>query len=291
MGEASGQTIAVLGTGYMGAGMAGNLIKAGFDVRVWNRTRDKAEPLGEQGATVADSAAEAARDATFLLTMLSDVDALADVVQGGPLEAGPEIWIQTSTIGLDGTQRMAELAERHGVTFVDAPVSGTRQPAEKGELRILASGPDEALDRCQGVFHAIGSRTLRLGEAGQGSRVKLATNLWVLTLVEGMAESLALAQGLGVEPARLLEAIADGPLELPFAQNKAKAMLEGDFEPAFPLRLAAKDAELMSAVADGLDLPLMDGVTTALSEAVRAGHGDLDLAATFLVRSPDHDPD
>jgi 3-hydroxyisobutyrate dehydrogenase len=284
MAEASGQTIAVLGTGYMGAGIAGNLIRAGFDVRVWNRTREKAEPLGEQGAAVADSAAEAARGATFLLTMLSDADALAEVV-GGPLEAGPEIWIQTSTIGLEGTRRMAELAEEHGVTFVDAPVLGTRQPAEKGELRILASGPAEALDRCQAVFDAIGSRTLRLGEAGQGSRLKLATNLWVLTIVEGLAESLALAQGLGVEPARVLEAIADGPLDLPYAQNKAKAMLERDFEPAFPLRLAAKDAELMAAAADGLDLPLMEGVAAALSEAVRAGHGDLDVAATFLARA------
>jgi 3-hydroxyisobutyrate dehydrogenase len=288
MTDGDRDTIAVLGTGIMGGGIARNLIAAGFPVRVWNRSREKAEPLVAAGAETAESPAEAAVGADIVLTMLSDADALVEVMSDGPLEAGPRVWVQMSTVGLEGTERLAELAAEHDVAFVDAPVLGTRQPAEEGQLRVLASGPDEALDRCQPLFDAVGSRTFRLGPAGQGSRTKLVTNLWVLTLVEGVAEALALAEGLGVDPTTFLDTIADGPLDSPYAKTKAKAMIEREFPTSFPLRWASKDADLIRAAAaeTGLELPLAEGVADALARGVHAGHGDEDMAATFLASTP-----
>jgi 3-hydroxyisobutyrate dehydrogenase len=288
MADSDRDAIAVLGTGIMGSGIARNLLAAGFPVRVWNRSREKAEPLAAAGAEIAPSPAEAAVDADILVTMLSDADSLADVMSDGPLEAGPSVWVQMSTVGVEGTERLSRLAAEHEVAFVDAPVLGTRQPAEEGQLRVLASGPDEALDRCQPLFDAVGSKTLRLGPAGQGSRLKLVTNVWVLTLAEGVAEALALAEGLGADPATFLDAIADGPLDSPYAKTKAKAMIEREFPPSFPLRWASKDAELIRAAAGsaGLELPLVEGIAEALARGVQAGHGDEDLAATFLASAP-----
>jgi len=143
-----GETIALLGTGTMGAAMGRNLLGAGFAVRAWNRTAAKARPLAEAGASVAASPAEAASGAGILLTMLADGQAVEATVAGpsGALEVLGDgaLWVQSSTVGADDTERLAELAREHGVGFVDAPVLGTKQPAEKGELTVLASGPEEA---------------------------------------------------------------------------------------------------------------------------------------------------
>jgi 3-hydroxyisobutyrate dehydrogenase len=271
----------------MGTGIAHSLLRAGLPVRAFNRTRDRAEPLAADGATVADSAAEATRGADVMLTMLPDADVVAEVA-GDALEARPEIWMQTSTVGVEGAVRLAHLAEEHGVTFVDAPVLGTREPAEQGQLRVLASGPDDALDRLQPVFDAIASRTLRVGPAGAGSRLKLVTNSWVLAIVEAVAEGFALAEGLEVAPRQFLEAISDGPLDCPYVHMKAEPMLERDFSDVmFPLGMASKDARLMSeaARAAGLDLPLIEALKTALDRA-ESDHGDEDVAATYLTLSP-----
>ena len=169
-------TVAVLGTGTIGEPIARNLARAGFDVRAWNRTREKAEPLAEHGAMVCDDAAEAARGAEIVLTVLADAEATAETVEEIVFADGA-VWVQMATVGLDGAERLAELAEEKGVAFVDAPVLGTRQPAEEGELVVLASGPDEALDRCAPVFDAIGQSTRRVGPAPNGSKLKMVTNL------------------------------------------------------------------------------------------------------------------
>lgn len=157
---AGDNVIAVLGTGIMGAAMARNLISAGMEVRAWNRSREKAEPLAESGAKVADSPAEAAEGAGFVLTMLANADAVAEPVGGedGALSALPDdgVWLQMSTVGLEGHERLARVAEEHDVAYVDAPVLGTRQPAEQGQLIVLASGPEEVRGRCEPVFDAVG---------------------------------------------------------------------------------------------------------------------------------------
>ncbi|HYZ81886.1 MAG TPA: NAD(P)-dependent oxidoreductase, partial [Solirubrobacteraceae bacterium] len=222
------QTVAVLGAGsVMGFAMARNIARGGVEVRAWNRSREKAEPLTEDGAQVYGSPAEAAQGADIILTMVADADAVISCMDGADGALGADyaddaIWLQMSTIGIEGTERCAELARDTGVEFVDAPVLGTKQPAEEGKLIVLASGPDRVRDRVQPLFDLIGQRTMWVGGAGAGTRLKLATNSWVLTVVEGAAESLALAEGLGVDPQLVLEALSGGPLDLPYLQMKGK---------------------------------------------------------------------
>src|SRR6476646_7914176 len=172
-------TIAALGTGVMGAPMARNLARAGHDVRAWNRSPEKAAALADDGVDVRDDAAAAAAGADVVLTMLADADAVLDVARRARLAKG-QIWWQASTIGIDGTEQCAALAQETGATLVDAPVLGTRIPAEDGKLVILASGPDAALDACAPLFDAVGQRTMRIGPAGTATRLKLAVNPWVL---------------------------------------------------------------------------------------------------------------
>jgi 3-hydroxyisobutyrate dehydrogenase len=280
------QTVAVLGAGgTMGRAMARNIHEAGMPVRAWNRTRANAEPLAADGITVVDSPAEAVDGAKLILTMLSDGDAVLEIAREVLPAARPDaIWLQMSTIGHDATDRCIEAAEAAEITFVDAPVLGTKQPAEEGKLVVLASGPEEARDDVQPVFDAVGQRTLWVGEAGSGSRLKVAVNVWIVALVEGAAETLALAEGMGLDPQLVLDAVAGGPLDLPYLQIKAKMMLERSFEPSFRLELAAKDARLAAKAAEdaGLDLPLVETVAQRLAAAAEE-HGDEDLAATYLA--------
>jgi 3-hydroxyisobutyrate dehydrogenase len=279
----SGTAVAVLGTGIMGAPMARNLCEAGLAVRVWNRTPEKARSLGYAGAVVADSPAEAADGADVLLTMLTDADAVLETA--GQALSGGMTWLQMSTVGLEGTERCAALAAERGATFLDAPVLGTKEPAEQGKLIVLASGPEAQRKRVAPVLDALGTRTLWLGEAGAGTRLKLVANQWVFAIVEGLAETLALAEALGVPPQSFLEAIAGGPLDAGYAQAKGRMMIERDFDPSFPLRHAAKDARLIAGAAERheLDAPLVDTIARRLREGVERGHGELDMSATFLT--------
>ena len=286
------ETIAVLGAGgTMGGPMARNLARSGCSVRAWNRSAEKVQALADDGAELCATPAEAATGATVILTMLSDADAVLDVMDGpsGALEGSDAgaVWLQMSTIGIDATDRCAELAERHGLRFVDAPVLGTKQPAERGELVILASGPDDLRERLAPIFDVVGKRTLWLGAAGAGTRLKVAVNAWILTVVEGAAETLALAEGLGLDPSLVLDAVSGGPLDLPYLQMKGKAMIERNFEPSFRLALAAKDAALVEEAATryGLDLPLVETIRRRLEAGARE-HGDEDVAATFLTAAP-----
>jgi 3-hydroxyisobutyrate dehydrogenase len=284
-------TIAVLGTGIMGAGMARNLLAAGMEVRAWNRTREKAEPLADDGAKVADSPAEAAEGADFVLTMLSDADAVAEAVdEGGALSALADggVWLQMSTVGIEGSERIAGIADEHGVAYVDAPVLGTKQPAEQGQLIVLASGPEEVRERCEPVFEAIGSKTLWIGSAGAGSRLKLVTNSWIVGLLGALAETVALARSLDVDPARFLEVIEGGPLGLPYAQMKGQMMIEEEFPTSFSANLARKDAGLVLAAAEanGLRLPLAEAAAAHFDEAINAGHGEEDMAAIYQAAKP-----
>jgi 3-hydroxyisobutyrate dehydrogenase len=282
-------SIAVLGTGTMGLPIARNLARAGLYVSAWDRTPERVAPLRDEGVTVAPDPADAVRGRDALLTMLSDADAVTSVAeQALPAARDDTIWIQLSTIGLAGTERCVALADQHGVALVDSPVLGTKGPAEQGQLTVLASGPEQALDRCAAVFDAIGQRTLRAGPTGAGTRLKLVANEWIVALVESAAESLALAEGLGVDPRMFLQAIEGGPLDLPYLHAKADMMLKRSFEPPqFSLRLAAKDAALVveAAEREGLDLPVARAIAQRLAEGAQE-HGDEDLAATFRTSAP-----
>ncbi|HUA03417.1 MAG TPA: NAD(P)-dependent oxidoreductase [Solirubrobacteraceae bacterium] len=284
---ATNEKIAVLGAGgTMGFAMARNLARAGFEVRAWNRSREKAEPLAEDGATVAASPADAADGADVILTMLADADAVLDSIESvfDNADGADLVWLQMSTIGEDGTERCAQLAAQRGVTFVDAPVLGTKQPAETGDLVILASGPAAMREHLEPIFDAIGKRSMWVGEAGAATRLKLATNTWIVAVVEGVAETVALAEGLGLDPRLVLEAVKGGPLDLPYLQMKGNAIIERNFEPSFKLALAAKDAALVedSARRHDLDLPLVSAIRKRLEQG-KAEHGQKDMSATYLT--------
>jgi 3-hydroxyisobutyrate dehydrogenase len=285
--------VAVLGTGIMGAAMARNLLAAGMEVRVWNRSREKAEPLADDGAKVADSPAEAAEGAGIVLTMLADADAVAEAVSGedGALSALPDdgVWLQMSTVGIKGHEKLARIADEYGVTYVDAPVLGTKEPAEQGQLIVLASGPEEVRDRCEPIFDAVGSKTLWLGPAGTGSRLKLVTNNWITGLLSVLAETISLAEALDVDPSQFLEVIKGGPLDVPYAQMKGQMMIEEEFPTSFSAKLARKDIGLVleAAEASGLRLPLTEAAATHFDAAINAGHGEEDMAAIYEAAKSD----
>lgn len=276
--------IAFLGTGTMGAPMARNARAAGLEVRAWNRSRKRAEPLTGDGIEVAGSPAEAVAGADLVVTMLADGDAVTGALEdGGALGAMPEgaLLVQCSTVGIAATEAIAALCEDHAVGLVDAPVLGTKAPAEQGELVVLASGPDGAGERCEALFDAIGSRTVWLGEAGAGTRMKLVLNGWLLSLTTALGEAVALAEGLDLDPAAFLDVIRDGPLGLPYADLKGKAMIERSYEPSFGLSLAAKDAGLVleAAARHDVELAVAATVEQRYRAAQAAGLGEQDMAA------------
>jgi 3-hydroxyisobutyrate dehydrogenase len=260
--------------------MARNIVEAGIPLTVWNRPPDKAAGLG---ADVASSPGDAVRGAGIVITVLSDAEVVEDVIRRAAPEAGT-IWLQQATVGVAGCERLAAVAEELGVVYVDAPVLGTKGPAEAGQLTVLASGPDSAREAVTPVLDAIGARTLWLGAAGAGSRLKLVMNSWVLTIVEGVAESLTLARALGLDPQQFLDVVEGGALDAPYVQAKGDAMLRGDLDPQFPLWGAAKDAGLIeeAAAGAGVDLAIISAARRHFERAMADGHGDLDMVATYL---------
>ncbi|MET9874291.1 NAD(P)-dependent oxidoreductase [Actinacidiphila glaucinigra] len=280
---------AVLGTGIMGAAMARNLVKAGLDVRVWNRTKEKAEPLGKDGARVAGTPAEAVDGADVVLTILHDADsALETMRQAAPALRKGAVWAQCTTAGVGALGAFAQFAREHGVVFLDSPVLGTRQPAENGQLLVLAAGPQEARQAVAPVFDAIGSRTVWVGEdaaEGAASRLKLVVNSWVLTVTHGTAEALALAKGLGVDAADFLQAVSGGTLDMGYLQAKAASILAGDFTPSFAVHTAEKDARLIVEAGEsvGVRLDVAAAGAERFRRAAELGHGEEDMAASYFA--------
>jgi 3-hydroxyisobutyrate dehydrogenase len=281
-------SVAVLGTGIMGGPMALNIAAAGLDTRAWNRTREKCEPLGQHGVTVADTPADAVSGADIVVTMLAEGTAVEEVMtEGGALAAMGDgaLWIQASTVGIEATERLAALAEQRGVTFVDSPVLGTKKPAEDGVLTVLASGPDDAHDACAPVFEAIGARILWVGEAGSGSRLKLVVNNWLVSLLADLAETIVFAQAIGVDPGQFLDAIEGSAVGPAYARLKGEQMIKESFPTSFPLELALKDANLVLDAAErhGVELALTEATAARFEQAVELGHGDEDMAAVYYA--------
>jgi 3-hydroxyisobutyrate dehydrogenase len=280
--------IAFLGTGRMGGPMAANLARAGFDVRVWDRTASHAAALTADGASAAASPAAAVAGAGLLITMLADGPATEQLLSGpdGFGAGGPGlIWVQMGTVGEQWTARLADAAAAHGLVFADAPVSGSEGPARAGQLTILASGPDWLRDVLAPVFGALGRATVWLGPAGNGTKAKLVLNNWLAALAETTAENLAFARQLGLDPAVIVDLLESNPLGAPWAVQKARTMLAGDFAPAFALKHALKDAELaaQAAQASGASLALTDALLPRWRHAASAGHADEDVAAIYTA--------
>lgn len=276
-------TVAVLGTGTMGAGMARSCRRAGLEVRAWNRTRDRAQPLADDGVTVCATPAEAVRGADVVVVMLFDEDAVLEVVdQAAGSGGGGAVWLQSATVGPDGAARVEAAARRHGLSVLDAPVLGTRAPAESGSLVYLLSGDPDLVERARPALEAMSSRTVVAGdEPGAASALKLACNAWVASLNAAVGQSVALARGLGLDPQLFLDAIEGGPLDAGYAHAKGAAMMAGDYDPSFALDGVRKDLALIAgaARAAGVEPSLVEAVDALYAEASRRGHGGDDMAA------------
>lgn len=278
--------VTVLGTGIMGGAMSGCLLRAGMNVTVWDRTATRTQALAGQGASVAGSPSEAVSGADFVVTMLADGAAVEEVMvsPGDGLAAmkADSVFVQMGTIGVAATERLADRAKRHQVIYVDAPVSGTREPAERGELLILASGPEEVRDRCAAVFDVLGSRTMWLGGVGAGTRTKLALNHWLCTVIAGLADTLALAEALGLDVGTTAELLG-GRMAPPFALPKLEQMVADEYPLAFPLRYAHKDLALLIEAAGqaGGRVDLATEVASRYASAMDLGLGDEDYAAVY----------
>jgi 3-hydroxyisobutyrate dehydrogenase len=282
-------TVAVLGTGIMGAGMARNLSAAGHDVRAWNRTAARAEPLAADGVRVVTDPAQAVRGADAVVTMLLDGPATRAVVES-VADALPRgaVWLQTGTVGPDAQAALAAYAAERGLLFVDAPVLGTRPVADAGQLTVLAAGPDAARPVADTVFDAVGGNTIWLpGDAADGpaSRLKLVINNWVLALTAATGETLALAKALGVDPERFFEAIDGGALDNQYLRMKSAAILGGDFTPNFTVEGAAKDLRLIVAAGEaaGARLDLAAAGATRFQRAADQGHAAQDMSASYFA--------
>lgn len=275
--------VSVLGTGAMGAGVAGSLLREGHAVTVWNRSADKAAPLGDRGATVADDPGAAAAEAEVVLLTLFDTDAVVDVLEAAAGEAPTDaVWVQCSTIGVAGTETVVQLAGKYGITLVEAMMLGTKAPAEQGTLTMLAAGPADVLERIDPVLDAIGAKTVRAGDhVGAGTALKLAANAWIASITAATGQSLALARSLGLDPALFLEAIDGSASDSAYAHTKGKSIIDGSFPAQFALDGLRKDIGLITdaARATGVSTVVLDALGRIYADASAAGHGGDDIAA------------
>jgi len=275
--------VAVLGLGIMGAGVARTLMREGFEVTVWNRSLDKAKPLGDDGATVASSASEAVLDADAIVSILFDGDAVLEVLADAAGHVRSDaVWVQASTIGLDATKRVVAAAEQAGVRLVEAMMLGTKVPAEKGTLVMLAAGDDDLLAVVQPVLDAMGSKTVRAGgSVGQGTALKLAANAWIGSITAATAQSLAIAEHLGLDQSLFLEAIAGGQSDSQYAHVKGASMIAGEYPASFALDGLRKDLGLIDdAIAGGeVDARMLQALIGVYATASERGHGSDDIAS------------
>jgi 3-hydroxyisobutyrate dehydrogenase len=287
---ASQPSVALLGTGIMGTGMARNMLRAGIPLRVWNRARSRAEPLEAEGAAVCSDPADAVRGADIIVTMLSDGPAVFEVMTAaGPGLTAGQIWVQAATVGLAWLDELAEFGRDRALVLIDAPVLGTRKPAADGQLTVLAGGPDGASDsireRVRPVFDAVGRRTVWLDEVGAATRLKLVANSWITALNVAVGETVALAQALDVAPEAFLEAVRGGLADSPYLHMKARAIIDDDYTPSFSVAMAGKDARLIkdAGEAAGLRMDVAAAATERFARAIALGHSEDDMAAAYFA--------
>jgi len=282
------EPVAVLGIGAMGHGMAASALRAGIPTIVWNRRMEAARDLAELGAEVAETAADAARRAAVVVTMVTDADAIISVAQDQGMLAALEpgaVWAQMSTIGVAGIDRVAAMAgsERPDVMLLDAPVSGSKDPAERGQLTIFASGPDEARARVAPLFDALGQRTIWVGEVGAGTRLKLVNNTWLAFATEAVTTSVALARRLGIDTETVVDALGGSPLVSTWQSAKLQRIAHGEFSAQFALSLALKDVHLALQAVGSDQFAALDCLAGEWQHAVDQGLGEQDL--TVVTRA------
>jgi 3-hydroxyisobutyrate dehydrogenase len=280
--------VGILGIGLMGSAMAGRLLDQGLAVIAWDRNPEHARALEDRGATPAAEPAEVLRGAGVVITMLPTAEVILDVVEPLLEDWPPEtIWLQMSSVGAAEADQLTTVADAHAVTIVDAPVSGSTHPAEEGQLTILASGPDSAQTVLEPVFAALASRVMWVGQAGMGSRLKLATNHWMISAVAALAESMHLCDAMGLDQQHFVDLLDGGPLGSAYAIQKLDEMQRHEYPAGFPVRLALKDLELVREVeqSSGATMPLLDVVHERFA-AASVNFADDDLGAIYEVDMP-----
>jgi 3-hydroxyisobutyrate dehydrogenase len=278
-------TVAVLGAGALGAAMAARLGETGHRVKLWNRTPDRARAIANAstGVTAVADLSEAVKQSPVVLTVLRDGDAVAEVMNTAidGLDARA-VWVQASTIGPGSARMLGELARTHAVAFLDAPVSGSTGPARNGTLVWLTSGSREAFELAEPTLRDLGSAVEYLGSGVEGSAVKIAVNAWMTSATVAMSDVLSLCDALGIDHGLFARVLADGPLAMPYAQQKAMAMDEHAYTAGFAVELARKD--LVLAEESLSPSPLLLAVRRRMDQTIADGHGHDDLAAVDYQR-------
>jgi 3-hydroxyisobutyrate dehydrogenase len=275
--------VGLLGVGLMGSAMAHRLLNEGIDVVAWDRDATHVQELGPRGADIAGSASDLVSKSDVVITMLPTAGIVLSVVEPMlPQWPKDAIWLQMSSVGAAESDRLARLAADHDVIHFDAPVSGSTHPAEGGQLTILASGPESERSRVEPVLEALGSRVEWVGEAGMGSRLKLAANHWMISMVAALAETMHLCELMGLDQQKFIELLDGGPLGAPYALQKLDEMRRHEYPAGFPVRLAVKDLALVREVADSapVDMPVLDAALERMNDAFPS-YGNDDLAAVY----------
>ncbi len=281
--------IGFLGLGIMGAAMAGNLVKAGLPVTVYNRTPEKAAALVAAGARLAATPLSLAEETDILLAMVTGPEALDALLWGEQGAAGgfsaAKTFINMSSVPPRYTLNLAEELAPLEVTFIDAPVSGTKKPAEEGKLVILAGGDRDKIAALAPIFQVLGQKVVYCGPVGQGSMMKMAINLLLGVMMTGLAESLNFAQKNGLAPEALLEVIAAGAMNCGLFQMKKEMLLTADYPPNFPLKHMTKDLKFIidTAYDSGAPVPAAHAVLQLFRAGVGFRLGDEDFAAVYKV--------
>src|ERR1700722_9823015 len=276
------EPVAFLGIGTMGHAMATRALGAGIPTIVWNRNPDATRGLADVGAEVAESPADAARRAAIVVTMVTNADVVLAIAKDEGMLAAMApgaIWAQMSTIGDGGIKRVQSLvaAERPDVVLIDAPVSGSKEPAENGQLTIFASGPEAVRTQLAPLFEALGRRTIWVGPVGAGSKLKLVANTWLALGAEAVNVSVALAHQLGLEIETVIDALGDGPLVSPWQAAKLPRIARDDFSVQFALSLALKDVDLVLGDAGRDRFRALASLADEWQEVVDHGLGESDL--------------
>ncbi len=280
-----------IGTGIMGSRMAHNLLKGGYDLIVHNRTKEKADSLLEAGAEWADSPREAAEKADIIFTMLSQPDAVKDVALGkkGLLEGLKKggLWVDCSTVNPAFSKEMEIKASDKGIRFMDAPVAGTKQPAEKGELSFFAGGSTKDFEEVKPLLEKMGKKILHLGECGKGTSMKMVVNLMLAAAMASFSEAMVLGKSLGFDEETLFNTLLGGPVTAPYLTAKKEKFAKGEYDPDFPLQWMYKDLLLVTGTAEenNINLAAANTVKKEFAEADKHGLGELDFSALYKFLS------
>jgi 3-hydroxyisobutyrate dehydrogenase/glyoxylate/succinic semialdehyde reductase len=276
-----------IGLGIMGSRMAANLLKVENELIIYNRTREKAKALIKEGAEWCDTPAQLAEKADILFTMLADPEAVSQVAFGdnGYLEnmKPNSIWVDCSTVNPSFSKAMAAEAQKRQIRYADAPVMGTKKPAQEGQLVFFVGGKIEDVEILIPYFEIMGKTIKHIGDHGMGASFKMVANLLVAQNIIIFSEAIALGRALGFSREMLFEALLDGPLAAPYLSLKKPKIEEGIYEADFPLKLMHKDLHLVALTAyeTGVALPATNTAKEFFSLANQAGLGEKDFAAIF----------